>query len=375
MTICDIPGLLEGAHLGKGLGRGFLRHIERCKMIIHVVNGDSIDPVGDYNAINRELKLFSKNLANKPQVVVLNKIDLLHVSKKQKEILNLLKKSMSHSRLLPISAAGQIGIKELIEKTWNFLNKIKYDAMKQQQQQHDDDNNDDASNNYIQHILLSDRNNIDSRIQSSNNNNNNVINQNNYDYHDNNHNYNDNMNTDVIAMKSFKINYLSYNKVSISGILINAMIDELSNVNSYYGSIDRFDALVDSIDLSNEIYKVIIINNNKRISGSSSASSSSSSNDNNSDNNRYDRNKIVSNARKNYNLVNRINHSIDHDDIDHDDIYHDDNDNNSHDRIVDQSNVEVRNIDYKNDEIKVIFKTSTNEEVLMNLKNHKFFIG
>ena len=55
--IADIPGLLEGAHDGVGLGRGFLRHVERCKMIIHVVDGSSEDPVGDFRAINRELQV------------------------------------------------------------------------------------------------------------------------------------------------------------------------------------------------------------------------------------------------------------------------------------------------------------------------------
>ena len=71
MVIADIPGLIEGAHRGVGLGRGFLRHVERCKMIIHIVNVESEDPVGDFESINRELQLFSQELANKPQVVVL----------------------------------------------------------------------------------------------------------------------------------------------------------------------------------------------------------------------------------------------------------------------------------------------------------------
>lgn len=126
MIIADIPGLLEGAHKGVGLGRGFLRHVERCKIIIHIINGDSVDPVADFNAINRELQLFSPTLAMKPQVVVLNKIDLLTIEQQEK-LLNDIKTNMKHSRLLAISAAGRLGLDTLIEKTYLFLKKVKAD--------------------------------------------------------------------------------------------------------------------------------------------------------------------------------------------------------------------------------------------------------
>ena len=75
MVLADIPGLLEGAHEGVGLGRAFLRHIERCRLIAHIVDGSSPDPVGDLQAVNTELQLFSAELADKPQVVVRNKLD------------------------------------------------------------------------------------------------------------------------------------------------------------------------------------------------------------------------------------------------------------------------------------------------------------
>ena len=68
-VIADIPGLLEGAHDGVGLGRAFLRHIERCRLLIHVVDGSSADPVGDFEAVVTELRLFSPWLAAKPSVV------------------------------------------------------------------------------------------------------------------------------------------------------------------------------------------------------------------------------------------------------------------------------------------------------------------
>jgi len=76
MVLIDIPGLMEGAHEGVGLGLDFLRHIERTRILVHLVGGDSPDPLGDFNAINQELTLFNPALLDKPQLVVLNKLDL-----------------------------------------------------------------------------------------------------------------------------------------------------------------------------------------------------------------------------------------------------------------------------------------------------------
>ncbi len=79
IVFADIPGLLEGAHTGVGLGLDFLRHIERTRLLIHLINGDSPDPMGDYEAINQELTLFNPAMAERPQLVVFNKIDLPNV--------------------------------------------------------------------------------------------------------------------------------------------------------------------------------------------------------------------------------------------------------------------------------------------------------
>ena len=76
IVLVDIPGLLEGAHEGVGLGLEFLRHVERCRVLVHLLNGASPDPLGDFEAINQELSLFNPALADKPQLVVLNKLDL-----------------------------------------------------------------------------------------------------------------------------------------------------------------------------------------------------------------------------------------------------------------------------------------------------------
>jgi GTP-binding protein len=76
LVMADIPGLIEGAHEGAGLGHQFLRHIERSRLLVHLLNGAALDPLADFDQINEELRRFSPKLAEKPQIVVLNKIDL-----------------------------------------------------------------------------------------------------------------------------------------------------------------------------------------------------------------------------------------------------------------------------------------------------------
>ena len=76
IVFADIPGLLEGAHDGVGLGLAFLRHIERSRVLVHLLDGASPDPAGDYEVINQEMTLFNPTLAKRPQLIVLNKIDL-----------------------------------------------------------------------------------------------------------------------------------------------------------------------------------------------------------------------------------------------------------------------------------------------------------
>lgn len=79
LVLADIPGLIEGAHLGVGLGFSFLRHIQRTRVLIHLLDGLSPDPLADFSQINSEMALFDPHLVDKPQVVALNKIDLPEV--------------------------------------------------------------------------------------------------------------------------------------------------------------------------------------------------------------------------------------------------------------------------------------------------------
>jgi GTPase len=75
-VVADIPGLIEGAHQGVGLGHLFLRHVERARLLLHIVDGSAEDPLGDYDRVRRELELYNPALADKPEVVAINKLDL-----------------------------------------------------------------------------------------------------------------------------------------------------------------------------------------------------------------------------------------------------------------------------------------------------------
>ncbi|KAL3845276.1 hypothetical protein ACJIZ3_002679 [Penstemon smallii] len=75
-TLADLPGLIEGAHLGKGLGRNFLRHLRRTRLLVHVVDAAAEDPVNDYRTVKEELRMYNPDYLERPYIVVLNKIDI-----------------------------------------------------------------------------------------------------------------------------------------------------------------------------------------------------------------------------------------------------------------------------------------------------------
>lgn len=120
LILCDIPGLIEGAAEGAGLGPAFLRHVQRCKVLLHVIDGTSEDPLGDFKTINKELARYDEFLAEKPQVVVLNKIDVPEVQEKQEELMQALREAAGHSRVLSISAATTANVKELMGRLKKF---------------------------------------------------------------------------------------------------------------------------------------------------------------------------------------------------------------------------------------------------------------
>lgn len=118
-VVADVPGLIEGAHAGHGLGHQFLRHLERTKILVHLVDvssGSGRDPVEDFETIRRELALYSRDLAEKPQVVVANKIDALDDPAR----LDALARHARERQLpfLAISGVTGEGVPALLEAVW-----------------------------------------------------------------------------------------------------------------------------------------------------------------------------------------------------------------------------------------------------------------
>ena len=115
-VIADIPGLIEGASEGVGLGHQFLKHIERTKVIIHMIDAASVegrDPIADIKAINNELEKYNPDLLNRPQVIAANKIDAIYGD--TNEVIDKIKAEFEPDiKVYPISAVSGKGLKELL---------------------------------------------------------------------------------------------------------------------------------------------------------------------------------------------------------------------------------------------------------------------
>lgn len=119
-VVADIPGLIEGAHKGAGLGIQFLRHIERTRILLHLIDASEIDPdhpLSVYETINTELALYNETLAKKPQIVVLNKLDIPGASERA-EMFRAAAKGM---QVMSVSAATRDGIEALISQLIQLL--------------------------------------------------------------------------------------------------------------------------------------------------------------------------------------------------------------------------------------------------------------
>ncbi|MCX6013164.1 MAG: GTPase ObgE [Chloroflexi bacterium] len=111
-VVADIPGIIEGAHLGRGLGHDFLRHIERTRVLVYLLDGNSEDPKLDLKQLKKEMRLYNKELINKTYLVAINKIDIPEVVEKIKE---LKKKFRLEKSLVFISAVSREGLIGLLD--------------------------------------------------------------------------------------------------------------------------------------------------------------------------------------------------------------------------------------------------------------------
>ena len=124
-VVADIPGLISGAHTGAGLGIRFLRHIERTRLLVHLIDASAIDPekpLEAYAAVNTELSSYSSDLARKPQIIALNKLDLPGTEERARAFKAALKK---RTKLYLISAATVKGVDQLLAQISNRLDELK----------------------------------------------------------------------------------------------------------------------------------------------------------------------------------------------------------------------------------------------------------
>lgn len=120
-VVVDIPGLIEGAHEGAGLGVEFLKHIERARVLIHVIDGSEADLVANMRLIDIELAEFNPELTKRPQVIAVNKLDLPETADRRRATGNVLRKAGGARKVMFVSAATHDGLKELIDEVWRLI--------------------------------------------------------------------------------------------------------------------------------------------------------------------------------------------------------------------------------------------------------------
>jgi GTP-binding protein len=125
-VVADVPGLIEGAHAGKGLGLRFLKHVERTTVLLHVLDASHEKPSADWRSIRKELDAFGGTLASKPELVALNKMDLIPPEERTRKTAALNRSLKRHGRTcFPISAATGEGCDDLLKALARLLKKHK----------------------------------------------------------------------------------------------------------------------------------------------------------------------------------------------------------------------------------------------------------
>jgi GTP-binding protein len=124
-VFADIPGLIAGASEGVGLGHDFLRHIERTRLLLHLIDVTAESPLSDYQIIQDELKAYGRGLAERPQIIALNKIDA--TNEENANYIEVKLKQITQVPIFRISAVANIGLNHLLQTIWNELESLKVD--------------------------------------------------------------------------------------------------------------------------------------------------------------------------------------------------------------------------------------------------------
>lgn len=131
-VFADIPGLIEGAHAGQGLGHDFLRHIERTRLLLHLIDATAADPIADYQTIQQELNAYGRGLADRPQIVALNKIDAVSPDMDIETVAAELE-SLCGQTIFQISAVTQQNLDALLQTIWDQLDQLDQQAEQAEQ--------------------------------------------------------------------------------------------------------------------------------------------------------------------------------------------------------------------------------------------------
>ncbi|NET01865.1 MAG: GTPase ObgE [Sphaerospermopsis sp. SIO1G2] len=123
-VFADIPGLIEGASHGTGLGYDFLRHIERTRVLLHLIDATSADVIGDYHTIQSELEAYGRGLDKRPQILALNKIDAMDQESVDLEALTLELNHISLAPVFTISAVTRAGLNEMLQEIWRVVDEV-----------------------------------------------------------------------------------------------------------------------------------------------------------------------------------------------------------------------------------------------------------
>lgn len=127
-VFADIPGLIEGAHLGVGLGHDFLRHVERTRLLLHLIDITSEDPIADYHTIQQELEAYGRGLAERPQILALSKIDAIAQDTQIIDDLSAQLQAITQAPIFAISAVTRTGLEPLLAQIWQTLEHLQPEA-------------------------------------------------------------------------------------------------------------------------------------------------------------------------------------------------------------------------------------------------------